>query len=106
MVCRQCGKCCKDFTLNSNLGKLKAKVTVNEQEIDLTDKVVCREFLDTMIRKRKLDPVFGRALRFITVDDNDYLRFKCNYLTGENKCAIYDIRPEICRRMFCDKAKK
>jgi len=101
--CKQCGKCCKDFTLNTNLGKLKAKTEVNNKQIDLSDPITCREFLDTMIRKGKLDPVFGRAISLIRIDDDGNCRFKCNYLTIDNKCAIHNIKPEICRRAFCDR---
>lgn len=74
--CNQCGKCCTNIYLVHN------KLTIETRE----------EF-----EKLKADDPEFRY--FEVADDTGHgLRFRCKHLQPDNSCAIYEDRPDFCRR--------
>lgn len=71
--CKNCGFCCRDQPADTN---------IKEQR-----KIEARGFTNF------LEEPDGTGLRFIRRKKDG----SCFFLTEDNKCAIYDIRPAICR---------
>ena len=71
--CKNCGKCCRYIPGNVN--------SKDEQKIQ--------------------EKVFKKFTGAPTVNGNKFFRRKrdgsCSFLTTDNKCKIYDIRPMVCR---------
>jgi len=68
-ACQKCGACCKVLAMR----------------VPKTD-TMYREFFS------------ARGLLFDAQDDEVLLvPSRCQYLTPENKCQVYDVRPDICR---------
>ena len=71
--CKRCGRCCRD-----------APADVNAEEQQLIESKGFTDFLDYPD---------GTPQRFIKRKSDG----SCLFLTKENKCSIYEVRPMICR---------
>lgn len=78
-VCSGCGRCCSN-------------------NIPLTKKEI--KELKQIVKKRKLKPTWNIALTNMRNYSN------CPFLTNDNKCLIYQDRPQICKSFKCDMQKK
>lgn len=76
--CSGCGKCCTNI------------LAVSEKEI---------QKIKTYIGKNKIKPI-----NHCNILENKYSNV-CPFLNSENKCNIYPVRPEICKRFICSKYK-
>ena len=78
-TCSQCGKCCSAILLLSDkeIQKIKNFLKKNP-EVKLVNRnnILETEFKDV-----------------------------CPFKTDDNKCGIYEVRPEICRRFICSQYK-
>ena len=73
--CSACGKCCANVLM------------LNEKEIDIIKKY---------INKHNILPVNRNTIfSFVNI---------CPFLSKNNKCNIYEVRPDICRKFSCDKS--
>ena len=81
--CIQCGVCCKIFYINLNKEEyLSAKyITIFDGENKIGNFDLAAECGANFLAKKE--------------DDS------CIYLK-KNKCAIHEIRPQVCRDFFCD----
>lgn len=71
--CNKCGQCCVPF------------IPITLEEYDTINKY---------IKDNNIEPNLPK------VKGND-LYLHCPFLTDENKCSIYDVRPEVCRNFIC-----
>lgn len=71
--CKGCGECCSRFL-----------------PLTICDKLRIRQFLAT--HEITLEP-----------EAPDILDMRCPFYNGDRTCAIYDIRPVICKAYRCDK---
>ena len=106
LLCQKCGKCCKvivslctydELTILASKGVEDAKVFVNvfkkydsieaakNAEPDIVD--------DILVNFRKLYPDFV---------ESEISLYYCPYLSEDNKCTIYDSRPDFCKHITCD----
>lgn len=79
--CHTCGKCCKDIFLiheERTIESLEAFEILKEQNPEYTHFIPVRE----------------------TVDG---LQFQCKHLSSENRCLIYQNRPDFCRKYPSEK---
>lgn len=76
--CSGCGKCCTNI------------LAVSEKEIQV---------IKAYIKKHNIKPI-----NYCNVLSNEYINI-CPFLNSENKCNIYEVRPEICKRFLCSEYK-
>ena len=76
--CSGCGQCCTNI------------LTLSDKEIHK---------IKTYIGKNKIVPI--NRCNLMTQQYSNV----CPFLNSENKCNIYPVRPEICRRFVCSKYK-
>jgi Fe-S-cluster containining protein len=80
--CNQCGKCCKDIYL------------IHE------DKTI-----DSLELFEELKPANPEYQHFVVVGETEHgLQFQCKHLSPENRCAIYENRPDFCRKYPSEKS--
>lgn len=73
--CQQCGKCCANILLLSNTEIKRIK---------------------KYIQNNKIKPINRQSVMLPYQDI-------CPFLTQDNKCSIYEVRPTICKRYQCYK---
>lgn len=73
--CKQCGNCCSCILPLSNkeIERIKNYIHKNKINPNTANNILQKEFVD-----------------------------KCPFLNEQNKCSIYEVRPEICRWFRCD----
>jgi len=89
--CNCCGACCKTFPVLVSIGDAQREPRIVSEAIQLP------EWQRTTEWEYKLHP-----LPFLGA---------CPFLAGDNRCAVYDSRPEPCRRFKpgsseCDEARR
>ena len=80
--CKRCGKCCRNILFSTKDGYVKSK----ELFMDM-----CKKY--PYYRNFKISGVVENKKDF----QNGALTFECKYISKENKCKIYLIRPMFCR---------
>ena len=86
----------RDFVKRLN-AKLKTKFTYDEIFIDF--KEGSRLFPD---RKAWQNPEHYPAMRLDMRDG----RLHCRFLTNKDECGVHDVRPETCRKYYCEHLRK
>ena len=75
-VCKKCGKCCFGYSI-------PLSTNINDIQIDFLVKAK------------------GYAFRMTDLGPFLYSYDRCSHLTSDNKCDIYEERPEICKMHTC-----
>lgn len=100
-LCRMCGRCCRSITTYYTLDELKAMADRGSEE--------ARVFMEIFkpygsIEEAKktvpdqIEQVLGELARSEGFDINKVTFYYCPHVTDDNKCGIYEKRPECCRR--------
>jgi len=100
-LCKMCGRCCKSITTKYTLDELKKMVEQGSEE--------ARVFIDvfkpyaSIEEARKVEPhqvnqVLEELKQEEDFDINNVTFYYCPHITQENKCGIYEQRPECCKR--------
>ena len=89
----------------------KEKIPAGENACDYCSGKCCRYFalpIDTPDSRRDLDFIRWYLLHdqaTVFVEDDDWyllVHTECKHLLPDNRCAIYEIRPQICREYKTD----
>lgn len=79
-----------DFTINGNCSNCglccQAILTISEKEI---------QKIKSYIGKNKIKPINRHS-----IVDKEFIDI-CPFLDQQNKCLIYPVRPEVCKRFMC-----
>ena len=88
--CTRCGKCCITATFKFGF----VKEGQNQQNLD--DMSVWLSYHGCDVMQEKTDDGISYYVRIPTI---------CRYLdiTNEYACSIYNTRPDVCRRYFCNR---
>lgn len=84
-VCKQCGKCCRVF-----------RITFDEADINREPRLLKIAMTEDQVRKDKTARVM-KQLKHPYAMAKVYPGAPCVFLNKENKCVIYETRPQICR---------
>lgn len=83
-----------DFTINGECSKCglccQAILTISEKEI---------QKIKSYIGKNKINPINRHS-----IVDKEFIDI-CPFLTEDNECLIYSVRPEVCKRFLCSQYK-
>lgn len=89
--CQKCGECCGNFLpiSKNDIQRIKEYIKINNIQ-------AVKHFPDKRQQRimEKLEEIAGKKLPFFD--------FSCPFLTNQNKCNIYSIRPLICRIYKCN----
>ena len=98
-ICKMCGKCCRLISSTKSYDELCAdvqkedKVAINFLKLFLPyesieqAKVVDRQVVDANILLNK--KLYG--------EQTQTYFYYCRYLSADNSCSVYDMRPKMCR---------
>ncbi len=100
-LCKMCGRCCKSITTEHTYEELQ-EMTINGSE-------AARVFIDLFkqyssieeARKHvpdQVDQVLNELGQQEGFDINKVTFYYCPYLSEDNRCGIYENRPECCKR--------
>ena len=100
-LCKMCGKCCRSITSNYTHAELEKMAEDGSDEarvfidifkpflsIDEARKIV-PEQIDQILEELKISENF---------DINKVTFYYCKHISDDNKCGIYNQRPECCKR--------
>jgi len=101
MGCKACGKCCKGFYLETNLGRVKENVELEGQHLVINEATL-GDFIKSAAKTGKIEDVLADYLYIIGRDSDGSLQFSCKKLSEEGKCLVHDKeKPGMCQRFFC-----
>ncbi len=100
-LCKMCGKCCKSITTEYTYEELK-KMAKNGSEaakvfIDIFKPYSSIEQARKIVSEQ-VDQVLEELAQLKDFDINKITFYYCPHYDEENKCRIYENRPECCRR--------
>ena len=80
--CKKCGACCRNILFSTQEGYIKSKETFEQMRKK-----------HRYYRNFRISGVVSEKQDF----QNGALTFECKFITKNNKCLIYPIRPLFCR---------
>ncbi len=100
-LCMMCGKCCKSITTNYSLDELKQMAEQGSEEARVFIEVF-KPYKSVEDAKKAQPGQVEQILRELgqseDFDINKVTFYYCPNLGEDNKCGIYEQRPECCRR--------
>ena len=102
-LCKQCGQCCNTSIFKFGLSYGEIIELINNPETDPSQVKGAKDFL-SVFEPISYEEALQRNKKFV----DDILKklnkpkekvtfFHCKYLTDDNKCAIHDRRPDLCK---------
>jgi len=100
-LCKICGKCCKSITTNHTHEKLQ-KMAADGSESARVFIDIFKPFASIEEAKKvvpdQIDQILAELAQAEGFDINEITFYYCPHVNEENKCGIYETRPECCRR--------
>lgn len=100
-LCKMCGKCCKSITTNHTYEELKDMTRKGSESarvfIEIFKPYASIEEARKVIPEQ-IDQVLKELEQNEGFDINKVTFYYCPHLSPDNKCGIYECRPECCRR--------
>lgn len=88
--CKNCGKCCTNILL------------LRTDEIDKIHKYITKNRIKPNNKNLVLSPLAPQyAGGGENTNHNISYVDRCPFLTDDNQCSIYSVRPQICKTFFC-----
>lgn len=100
-LCKMCGRCCKSITTSYNIDELKKMADEGSEEarvfIEIFKQYPSIEAAKEVVPDQ-VEQVLDELKNAEGVDINKVIFYHCPHLQKDNKCGIYEKRPECCKR--------
>ena len=100
-LCKMCGRCCRSITTNHTYEELK-NMAENGSEAARVFIDIFKPFASIDEAKKVIPDQIEQILEELgnseDFDINKVTFYYCPHISDDNKCGIYETRPECCRR--------
>lgn len=100
-LCKMCGKCCRSITTNLSHEELKALAEKGSDEARVFVEIF-KPFAGIEEAKKVVPEQIEQILKELeqseSFDINKVTFYYCPHIQDDNKCGIYECRPECCKR--------
>ena len=99
-LCKKCGKCCR-LTTNLDYSYRELKRQARHGNTEALEFISIFTPYETIDEAKKIDSYIVEAILELAtkkgLKESDITFYKCKYILDNNKCSIYEERPEFCR---------